>query len=696
MTARIKDRIYLALFAGGFLSIVAQLVFMREFLSVFYGSELVFGIILGNWLLLTALGSFLGRYSSRMTNPRDVLTLTLVALGVSFPSLVYFARTVGSYFSVTGEAASVQLIIASTFAILALFCVLNGLMFILCTSMLSAKEPKEVGKAYFIESIGSFAGGLTFAYFFAYFLDGFQASYLVCASYFACALALIGVGRRRVFILVMAVAVLFLCALPLMNLQGETNRMQYPGQEVVVQRNSLYGNIVVTRTGGQLNFFENGIPLFSTENTLENEESVHYAMIQRESPRDVLLVSGGVSGTLNEILKYGVDRLVYVEIDPALIDVTSAFSLNNSLDDDRVVLVNSDGRLFIKSSDVLKTPMYDVVLVNVHDPLNAQLNRYYTLEFFREVKARLKDGGVVEISLASQENYISPELRLLNSGVYWTLRRIFNNVIVIPGYRNYFLASDEPLSYEIGGLIREKGIKTEYVNDDYLKSSLTKERINWLLDSVKDEAEVNSDLRPIAYYRQISYWSRLFRFDYNLLAIVAAAVIAFFFIKLKPAQLSVFTVGFMGSAVEIALLIAYQIAFGSIYQRVGLLVASFMLGLALGAYYEARRGNSLEWVVLFASLLPLAASLAIFFVENQFAYGLLMALSGFVVGMAYPIAFRKSGDAGMLYGLDLAGAFAGSMLAGAFLIPTLGLINTCIIAGGLNALCWLMLKVKKQ
>ena len=42
----------------GVSSIVTQIVTLREFLSVFAGNELVIGIILGNWLLLTGLGSY--------------------------------------------------------------------------------------------------------------------------------------------------------------------------------------------------------------------------------------------------------------------------------------------------------------------------------------------------------------------------------------------------------------------------------------------------------------------------------------------------------------------------------------------------------------------------------------------------------------------------------------------------------------
>jgi len=44
--------------------------------------------------------------------------------------------------------------------------------------------------------------------------------------------------------------------------------------------------------------------LFSTGNEISNEENVHYAMVQHPNPENILLISGGFSGTIAEIMKY--------------------------------------------------------------------------------------------------------------------------------------------------------------------------------------------------------------------------------------------------------------------------------------------------------------------------------------------------------------------------------------------------------
>ena len=66
----------------GMSSLITQIVTLREFLNVLAGNELVIGLILGNWLLLTGVGSFLGRYAGRLKNPLRWLVVSQVAVAI--------------------------------------------------------------------------------------------------------------------------------------------------------------------------------------------------------------------------------------------------------------------------------------------------------------------------------------------------------------------------------------------------------------------------------------------------------------------------------------------------------------------------------------------------------------------------------------------------------------------------------------
>ena len=130
---------------------------------------------------------------------------------------------------------------------------------------------------------------------------------------------------------------------------------------------------------------------FSTHNLEAVEETVHYAMAQRPDARRVLLISGGVSGTAREMLKYSA-HVDYVELDPLILQVARQF-LPGSLDDPRIEVINTDGRLFVRQTD----RRYDVILIDVPDPSTSQINRFYTREFFAEAKQRLTEHGVLAL-----------------------------------------------------------------------------------------------------------------------------------------------------------------------------------------------------------------------------------------------------------------------------------------------------------
>ena len=62
---------------------------LREFLSIFQGNELVIGVVLATWMVLTGLGSFLGKFAQRAARSKAFFAGALLALGL-LPSLTVF------------------------------------------------------------------------------------------------------------------------------------------------------------------------------------------------------------------------------------------------------------------------------------------------------------------------------------------------------------------------------------------------------------------------------------------------------------------------------------------------------------------------------------------------------------------------------------------------------------------------------
>src|SRR5208283_3914417 len=184
--------------------------------------------------------------------------------------------------------------------------------------------------------------------------------------------------RREIFILILVAGIA--AFVWLVNADALSTSLQFPGQNVLFHANSPYGRLVVTESGGETNFIENGIAVVSTPNVEQVEEATHYAMAQRPDARRVLLVSGGVAGVAKEILKYNVAGVDCVELDPLVIETGRRF-LPEHFADPRIHVIATDARQFVRQT----TNHYDVVILALPDPSTAQLNRFYTVEFFSGV-----------------------------------------------------------------------------------------------------------------------------------------------------------------------------------------------------------------------------------------------------------------------------------------------------------------------
>ncbi|MBN2324477.1 MAG: fused MFS/spermidine synthase [Spirochaetes bacterium] len=699
--SRNKGALVVSVSALGISSIITQLVVMRELLSVFCGNELVIGVILAVWLFLTGAGAWAGRYCERSKNPVSLLIACQILIAVMPFFVLVFIRGLRAALFTAGAAVSPLSTFCVTFGLLIPYCFVSGaLLTLFCTVYAPQGGPGSIGRVYFIDNIGDIAGGLLFSFLLVHITGHLQALYLCLALNLTAAAVFSSIEKMRP-LTVLSAALLFLSpAIFILDIDGRTVALQYPGQKVVYHRNSKYGSLVVTKTGEQLNFYENGVVLFSTHNTIANEEAVHYAMAQHDRPENVLLVSGGVSGTTKEILKYGPERIDYIELDPLIIEIGKRYTDN--LEDERIRTIEMDARLFVKRAPA----WYDVVIIDLPDPSTAQLNRFYTDEFFHEVAGAMREDAVLSIGISSQENYLSREAKLLNGSVYRTLERSFDHVIVIPGEKNRLIASDAELSYDIAGRIEAKGVKTQWVNRYYLPAKLSEDRVRMARDAISGDYAVNRDFFPVSYHYYLRFWLSQFRFDYLLFIGVIAGLTVSYLARVKPIPFAVFATGFTGASLEMVLVIGFQVLYGYVYHMIGVLVTMFMIGLAAGSFTMNRRlkragFGQLVLILLFlvaaAGIVPLllfalraVTAARLFFIGTQVALPLTTAAIGFLVGAEFPLAAKLHfrgvpPTAASLYSADLFGACLGALLVTAILIPLLGIVKVCGIAGGIAA-----------
>ncbi|MGD0350101.1 MAG: fused MFS/spermidine synthase [Verrucomicrobiota bacterium] len=775
---RERRLVLLAVGALGVSCVMTQLALMRELLGAFSGNELVLGVVLGNWLLLMGLGTWLGRTSDKLRNPLAVLAVMQILVAVLPLVQVFLLRALRNVIFVRGAAVGVTETVISAFILLMPYCLVAGYALTLACAIqsrtgvppvhVSERETPDIerqstgkrdacpalnenavsaaGRVYVADSIGSIGGGALFSFVLVRFLD--HAGILIYPAVLNLLIAgAMGfrAGHKLLSAIAGVLAVAVVAMAVLVDLDGVTTAWQYPRQHIVARANSPYGKLLVTESDGQFDFIENGIPLTSTRDDQHVEEAVHYAMAQRPDARKVLLVGGGISGTAKEILKYHVSRVDYVELDPLILEFGRKY-LPENLADSRIRIINTDGRLFVRQTG----EKYDVVIIDMPAPSTAQLNRFFTTEFLAEVKRVLAPGGVVSFALGHYENYVSPELARMLASASQSLKQSFPNVLVIPGGRVFFLASDGPLFNDIASRIERQGIKTKLMNRHYLDAILTADRMTDMQRAIAQPAALNTDFSPVLYFYHLRYWMSQFKIGFGVLQALLLVLLGVYLVRLRGAALVLFASGFAGTALEIVLLLAFQVLCGSVYHQVGVIVTVFMAGLALGAMMANRGTNEpfggassaspmnsgprvtrpsdaaaarsesapyqrqerylrylafaiAGYAVLLAFLLPLLNRMgdmtaSLWFIKTAIA--LLTLVLAVLVGMQFPLANRLEFDgtvvgASWLYTADFIGAFLGALLASTLLIPLIGVAGVCLLTAALNFLGGTMIQFRK-
>ncbi len=700
--------LYLAVGCLGVSASLAQLTLMRELLGAFSGNELVFGVVLGNWMLLTGIGSALGRRAAGLKSPLAALVAVQVLVALLPIVDVVLLRTLRNVVFVRGVEIGVTDTVVSCFVILAPYCLAVGYGLTLASLILaSEKDAAGIGRVYFLDNVGMVAGGALFTFVLVPWLDHFAILYLsallnlllagVVASRFCGRGTFVAVGLAAAAVVALAAGG---------NLDARSTAMEFAPQRVAYRACSPYGRLIVTESAGQYNFMENGVALFSSDDMKRVEESVHFAMAQRPRAGRVLLVSGGASGTAREVLKYGVAAVDYVELDPEILGAAARF-LPENLRDPRIHAINADGRRYVKET----AARYDVVILDVPDPSTSQLNRFYTREFFAEVRHILVPGGVLALSLGQYEGYLGDAMARVLAIAYRTLKEVYANVLIVPGEKVFFLASDAALTADIAGRIRRAGVATRWVVPSYLEAILKPDRLAEIDRALAADAPVNEDFSPLLYYFHLRYWMSQFKVRFGFLEGALLGLLAIYLVRIRPISLAIFTAGFTASALEVVLLLGFQVLCGSVYRQVGLIVTMFMLGLGVGSYWMGRmlprrRRGDLAWLQLllaaYAACLPLAVlglgrlGGGLGPAAAEVAVPLLTLLLAVLVGMSFPLAAKLdfcnvAATAARLYTADYVGAALGALLVSTWLIPLLGVAVVCWLTAGLCVLSGVVL-----
>lgn len=640
-----KRSLVLALLLMGFTGILAQIILIRELLVTFYGNELSIGIILANWLILEAVGSFfLSRIVSKSGRSVETYVALQFAVAVFLPLAVYGARVVKSMLGIPpGEMVGLFPVLYSSLLLLAPLSLAGGAHFTIgCRiySNLTKEAAPSITRVYIYEAIGAMTGGLLLTFLIIPYFHSIEVAFAVSSLNLISAILLIALFRKPsltdsnarhrlglsflgggfsfllVGVILLASTGYVLFSSKVDEIHNLSTQTQWQGYDLQYYQNSNYGNIAVTKGGEEFTFYSDGIPIATTPHpdTASVEELAHLPMLFHSSPCNVLVVGGGIGGLLNEVVKHPVEKVDYAELDPLIIEAVQRFATpltEFELSSPKVTIHYIDGRLFMSRS----RERYDVIIINLPSPSTLQLNRFYTREFFEIADARLSRDGILAITCPGSLSYMGEELVNLNNCVYRTMLEVFPYVRVIPGESNLFLASSSAdiVTIEPALLIQrlqDRALETKLLSGFHIQYKLDKAKTSWFLDSLNQApaVSINQDLAPSGLFYDISLWNALVsdRFEgifglmgkanlWVFLVPLAIFMVAFLAVRRRIPKLgaasvavAITTTGFTGMAFNMVLILAFQSLYGHVYQMIALLTASFMVGLAIGSTIMAR------------------------------------------------------------------------------------------------------------
>lgn len=692
------------------------MLLLREFSAYFSGNELTLGIILASWLLWVGMGSLA---AGRMKPLPDRSALFFVVIFL-FPFALLAVRFSRFLFHLLpGEIVGLFPVTLMSLGLCLLIGFPLGVLFVINVN----RQAGEVSRVYILESLGAVAAGPI-----VYLVLSLSASSWATATIIAFTVAvLIFLSEHEKISPVWALAIaVMLAGFWLADLPSQ--KTFWRPFQLIITRDTRYSRLQLIRANEQVSLYSNNAPVYSFPDPAAAEESVHFAMLQNPDARRILLIGGGPGGTLGELLKYPSAQIDYLELDPEIINLSRIYLGNEekvNLASRRVRVILQDGRTFLQRTE----ESYQVILLNLPEPSTAQLNRFYTLEFFLLARRHLASEGILSFTAPSSEDAIGPELQQFLSSLFFTLSRVFPEVRVVPGDRSVFLASAAPLTLDARELSRRidaLGLQTRHMEARSLQSRLHALRVQYLAQVLSSGPHrLNSDFAPVSFFLNASFWSAQFRGPgasilrffskvpvsllLGLPTLLFALLLLLFRIKKDKAVFSLLPLAVMGLTTivaEIVLLVWFQALYGFLYGRIAFLLSTFMLGLFLGALMGNRiRSANYGWLaaiqaglLLLLSLFRLAIPLRL---PEVLAFAILLflgILGGglFVVSNRLYLLVRK--DYGRGYGLDLLGSFIGALATSSILIPLAGLsrIIDSIIILNILSLVFLLSRPKKR
>jgi len=185
---------------------------------------------------------------------------------------------------------------------------------------------------------------------------------------------------------------------------------QFSISDILYTGESEFQSIQVIDTPGfgKCLILDGKIQCSEADEFIYHESLVHPAMITHPKPETVFIAGGGEGATLREVLAHStVEKVVMVDIDKKVPDICKEFLpflSQGSFEDSRVELLHIDAMKYLDET----REKFDVIIIDLTEPLEeGPAYLLYTQEFYRSLKGKLTQDGLVALQSGSTSMVIS-------------------------------------------------------------------------------------------------------------------------------------------------------------------------------------------------------------------------------------------------------------------------------------------------
>jgi spermidine synthase len=724
------------LFSYGLFTIATQSLLFREFITTFEANDITIGLFFASWFLWIGLGALFiyksKNFPKKLLRHIEVLFLLYIPASVLQFFLIIHAREIASV--APYQLMSIRTVVLLSVLVNAPVSLVTGLFFPLACRWAEQDYKLAVSHVYLVEAAGSFFGGFGVTLLLSIGVNSvtifFFLAFIVSAAVFCVELAKIRAQARTGMLRILPALLppisilIFMCFGVDRNLNNFVQAVKWSklfpaealrGSFQTAQAEYLYGMYrgqwVVVREA-------------STCEVLPDKASAGKiaAMVLAQNPgaKRILVVGSGLQLCYDFLNLPQTERVTWAHCDSEYIEKIEKFLPDEfRMLDDRLVLTNGDVRSALDNTG----QQYDIAIINLPEATSSALNRYYSVEFYHQLRKHLAESGVLAVRVAGGENIMGTELVNLGASVKLTLEKVFAHLVLVPGEDTWFIASDSDAVTGRPGVLADNFARIENSQSVFVPQGLLSvylpDRAEKAMESysrtdLPQRLLINRDSYPLTCLYSLllatkQSGSPVTKFVKHLAmagpTVFLVPVFVFVFLRVTyiiksrtngpkssfDSTFLVFSAGWLGIGVVIVLMYLYQTRFGSLYLHIGIISSVFMIGLTAGAALTRHLRLRFETLLfaLIAFHVVVLAAIAGWplgkWTHTSFATAFL--LCGFCTGGYFPLAANRLSKDGFETGLaggklemaDHIGAAAAGLVTSLALVPVLGTKATLFI-----------------